>query len=571
MITLDVQHHKTYIQKYSSTEELSKAKESLKIFIKLFMPLPNGQKYKIESLFQHNSFPTPFLEEFKRRMKKKKIRLKINDNREYTPCYEGLSLIEELPPLWDTQAKAFEAIKKHNIGIITSATGSGKSRLILESVLHRNGKTLIIVPNTSIREQMVEMFSKYIGYRNVTDSPPKLEDDEFLSLEAKEKIEEEKKMEEEALSPQEARQNALASMMTNFNEKNSDDPKTKRLNNLQDLYTKDNYETDADTPEAKYRKIKKEEKKLKRKEQQKEKREYQKKQRKAKKKIKSVTIICYQSLDNISEEYLKQVDTLIVDECHHASAITYRRAFLKMPNAQYKYFFSATPWRDQQADFYLLLAGIGENVIYELRGKTAAEQGIISTPELIIVKPPKKKGIYKLRKPRDIIEEGILFNSERNNCIVQEAKELYDNGHNVFIAVNEIVHLEILEERFHDIGIDAVTIHGEMPPQVKNRNKKIVGTSKEPMISIGTMAVGEGTDMPNINAVVLASGGRSTIRLIQRIGRGSRKTSLNFKVIDFKDNANPNLYDQFKDRYKTFMQEFEELNELKISKLKKNH
>ena len=72
--------------------------------------------------------------------------------------------------------------------------------------------------------------------------------------------------------------------------------------------------------------------------------------------------------------------------------------------------------------------------------------------------------------------------------------------------------------------------------------------------SVGTISVGEGTDMPYIDVVILASGGKSSIRLLQRIGRGLRtpegKDSL--LVIDFQDWFNPILLRHSLARQKTF-------------------
>ena len=68
--------------------------------------------------------------------------------------------------------------------------------------------------------------------------------------------------------------------------------------------------------------------------------------------------------------------------------------------------------------------------------------------------------------------------------------------------------------------------------------------------------------MPHVNAVILGSGGRSTIRLIQRIGRGTRKTTEDFMVIDFFDWYHPKLIEHSLQRRKTFKEEYEELSGL---------
>src|SRR5690606_11618735 len=79
-----------------------------------------------------------------------------------------------------------------------------------------------------------------------------------------------------------------------------------------------------------------------------------------------ITVVCFNSLVDASKEFLESIECVIIDECHHSSAVTIREALDKMPNAAYRYGFSATPWRDKSADQKLLLAALGDNIIYDL-------------------------------------------------------------------------------------------------------------------------------------------------------------------------------------------------------------
>ena len=287
--------------------------------------------------------------------------------------------------------------------------------------------------------------------------------------------------------------------------------------------------------------------------------------RKFHKEFKNITVLCFQSLPNTSLKFLQDIECVIIDECHSASAATIRNALLDMKNAGYRYFFSGTPWRDNNADLQLLLSSIGTNLIYELRGKDAVELGIISRPIYVSINPPAPteflRNISK-KNYREIIERGIIKNKVRNKTIVNEAMNEYENDKNVFIAVEEVSHLKILQKRFQQKGIEPEIIYGDLSEWEKNESIKKVGEHKGSLITIATMAVGQGTDMPYVNSVILASGGRSTIRLIQRIGRGTRKTEEDFKVIDFFDWYHDKLIEHSKERIKTFKEEYEELSGL---------
>ncbi len=53
----------------------------------------------------------------------------------------------------------------------------------------------------------------------------------------------------------------------------------------------------------------------------------------------------------------------------------------------------------------------------------------------------------------------------------------------------------------------------------------------------------EGIDLPNIQTVILAGGGKSEIKNLQRLGRGLRKTTgkVSLKLVDFIDTGSKTL------------------------------
>lgn len=207
-----------------------------------------------------------------------------------------------------------------------------------------------------------------------------------------------------------------------------------------------------------------------------------------------------------------------------------RECLLKLKNCAYRYYFSATPWRDHPADQQLLVSSIGSKRIYELSPEEAIKLQSIAKPKYIQKHSPENKNYMKgLKKWRDVLEQGIIGNENRNKMIVEDALKDLDAGENVFIAVDEISHLEILKERFRQQGVIVDCIHGEQPRKVNQELIEKVG-NQQSGITIGTMSVGEGTDMPNISSVILASGGKSSIRFLQRIGRGARKGTNQDKV-----------------------------------------
>lgn len=567
MINFEQYHNKIFISSATETE-----KEFLEKKLKFFSPnfgFGFGKQFTVNSILNKKewSFPSGYLTRITQKLDKEKITYKINDKRKFPYGSNNLILRSPLPDLWSTQKEALDNIDKHEVGIIASATGSGKSRLILETALKKQCKTLILVPTESIRDQLYEMFVEFLSEKNVSKTAIKknadylLKDNDAISqaeMMQSKIVEDEEPQEETPIDILKKLFNSGASAYQREEKKSDVQHKIDKLNNL---YTHSDYDNNEnESPESQFKKdkglykVKDDDKRFKK--------EKEKKIKIIRNKIKPITIICYQSLPSISREFLKEVECLIIDECHQSSTETIRDSLLEMENAGYRYFFSATPWRDLSSQMELLISSIGENLIYELKGKDAADQDIISKPEYRLINPPAPKEWLRdipKRDYRGLLERGIIGNETRNQIIVDEAVDLYEDDYNVFIAVDEVSHLLILEKRFKDKGIDVITIHGEMSTFDKANAVKKVGETRGSCISIGTMAVGIGTNMPEINAVILASGGKSTIRFLQRIGRGSRRTASKqeFVVIDFFDWYHDTLLKHSRERVKTFEKEFE--------------
>ena len=554
MIKFEQHHHKIFI-KSSTEDELEFMKKKLKFFSPSF-GFSFGKNFTVDNILNNkdSSFPSAYLTRLCEKLDSKDFEYSIDDMRTFPGGRYNFILRNTLPPLWENQKEALEAIKKNNVGIIASATGSGKSRLILESVLERNCKTLIIVPTENIRDQLEDLFTESLGKKNVTTKPPKRDSDYYLKEKEDKFVEEENEIKVE--------KEGIQKLQNLFSDNPDEDASSKKnpLDKLKNLYSHSDYDDKNISPEEQF----KQDKGLYKYKDNNDRyeKERNKKIKSIRKKIKPITIICYQSLPNISKEFLKEIECLIIDECHQASAETIRENLLLMENAAYRYFFSATPWRDLSSQMELLISSIGENLIYELKGKDAADKEIISKPKYRLINPDSPKEWLRdipKRKYRELLERGIIGNEVRNQTIVDEAMDLYENDYNVFIAVDEISHLMILQKRLEDKGVEPYIIHGDMDTWEKNKNIKTVGETKGPCISIGTMAVGIGTDMPNINAVIIASGGKSSIRFLQRIGRGARKTNdeKDFLVIDFFDWYHETLIKHSKERQKIFEKEFD--------------
>lgn len=521
MIKISITHSKVFVIESTDKDELNELKKACRIFIEDKYCKPAGFRVKNLYVSKQKAFPTGYLGRVLRRLNKANIPYELNDTRNYPGRRPLRNLVKEVEPKpWDHQAAALLKLMDCPVGLIALPTGTGKSRIIEDVILNSGLKTLLIVPNKGIQDKFVSTLSEKFGARLVSQAIPVKRESRAPLL---------------SQAPKEFADLLLAT-----------EPQVQQiLPNFKSLYT-----NETGTESVAFFSPKKSKKEIK---------QTPFKTYFSEKDKTLIYVLCYQSLGKATEEFLASFEMVIVDECHHAAAESVRLALFNMPSAAFRYGFSATPWRDKTFEEKLLEAAIGSHVIFEMDAVTAIEKEIIVRPDLNVLNPdPPEQYIMNKRDWRQIVELGINTNFGRNKYVVKKAVEEYREGGNVFVAVDEVLHLEILVELFKGIGVEVIPIHGSIGRDENRRSIRAVGENSTGMISIGTMAVGEGVDMPNITCVILASGGKGSVRFLQRIGRGLRTSGnkQNLKVYDFFDWFNLILRRHSASRQKLFEEYF---------------
>lgn len=135
-----------------------------------FRNIPNYLKYKklFNKEYDYYLFPTGLLFLVEEYLRNNNISFFITDNRNI-PKTNRVFYFEDksIPPLRDYQTKIIESCLESKRGVIESATGTGKTRTILELVKKLSLNTLIVVPSTSILYQAYDLFLKAFGKRLV--------------------------------------------------------------------------------------------------------------------------------------------------------------------------------------------------------------------------------------------------------------------------------------------------------------------------------------------------------------------------------------------------------------------
>jgi superfamily II DNA or RNA helicase len=275
-----------------------------------------------------------------------------------------------------------------------------------------------------------------------------------------------------------------------------------------------------------------------------------------------ITVAMIQSLATIdaSNELFRSFGMIIIDECHHVPAKTFRRVVQHF-SSYYLYGLTATPVRKNN-DEKLIFIHIGE-VIHEVKfsfenHSTKKVSVIIRETDLLIPFD------YKTDKPETLYQI-LIHDSERNRLIIDDIKTEVNTGKKVLVLTERKAHIEVLYQYLKN-KYAVITISGEDSESTrKSKLKQIKESHFQILISTGQF-LGEGTDLDNLECLILAYPFAFEGKLVQYMGRVQR-TEVTPIIYDYRDILIDYLEKQFRQRnryYKKLMntgqiQKFDEL------------
>lgn len=253
---------------------------------------------------------------------------------------------------------------------------------------------------------------------------------------------------------------------------------------------------------------------------------------------KRVTCATFQTLharldDPECLSFLDGVKALMVDEGHTLPADSFRSVVMKTRQAYYRYAMSGTPLARGDRRSILVISATGP-VIYRIKSRVLIEAGILAKPKIRMIPvvqssdKPTWQGVYG---------ECIVRSTKRNKAVVFAALRA---AKPCLVFVKEIKHGELLLKMLLKAGVKAEFVWGSHSNQRRMAAvKRLVRTDIDVLVC--STIFNEGVDIPALASVVIASGGKSVIEAIQRVGRGmrtdgGRKTE--FEVWDFEDRGN---------------------------------
>ena len=222
-----------------------------------------------------------------------------------------------------------------------------------------------------------------------------------------------------------------------------------------------------------------------------------------------IDIALVQSLvhDDQVNEIVKDYGMVIVDECHHASSLSYEKV-LSNVNAQYVYGLTATPNRqDGQHPVVFMQCG---SIRYSVSAKEQADKRDFEhfiIPSFTSFRKPltQSESDWHITK----IYTALAESEARNRQIVADVLDVVENNRTPVILTHRKDHVTILSDMLKNrTNANIIALVGTDSAKMKREiSESLAGISPtEKLIVVATgKYIGEGFDYPRLDTLFLAS------------------------------------------------------------------
>ena len=262
----------------------------------------------------------------------------------------------------------------------------------------------------------------------------------------------------------------------------------------------------------------------------------------------SITVAMIQSLSRMQDynEVANTFGTIIIDECHHIPAKSFREAIVHF-NAFYLYGLTATPQRKTN-DQKLIFVYIG-NILHQVNQQEYLLKSNIRTEINIKETDLFAPFDYKIDK-YETISRILIHDTQRNSLIIKDIEDNADRFRTILILTERKAHVDILnlylKERY-----ETITIHGDDRESArKSKMEQIKQGHFKIVISTGQF-FGEGIDISNLDCLFIVYPFAFEGKLIQYIGRIQRSEKQPV-IFDYRDSRIDHFEKMFKQRMRYY-------------------
>lgn len=256
-----------------------------------------------------------------------------------------------------------------------------------------------------------------------------------------------------------------------------------------------------------------------------------------------ITVAMFQSVykalqarSGAAKRFLSSVRGLMVDECHVTPAGTFWRVTQACKEAFFRFGFSGTPFARSDRKSLYVVAALGP-IIHRASADQLIKTGWIAKPRIQLTpvthKPQKGLALWDA-----VYKAHIIRNVDRNRVVGIIARQATKP---CLLFVKALEHGKILEKQLRAAGERVEFVWGEKKtPQRRAAIRRLLHGDVDVLIC--NVIFQEGIDIPELRSIIIASGGKSAIMVLQNTGRGTRRHGTSgevikdeFTVYDFQD------------------------------------
>jgi len=246
---------------------------------------------------------------------------------------------------------------------------------------------------------------------------------------------------------------------------------------------------------------------------------------------KNIIVMTYQKLiaDLSTLRMIAIYDFVIFDECHICKCKSIKKisSYLK---ASFILGLSASPTREDGHD--MQIEEVCGQVIYSKNTRELIDEEFLCDAKVVLSKIHYKNNFFETYS--QLYTDNIVNNIERNDKIINIVCE--NENKKILILVDRKEHGNTLCKNLELLNKKVIFFHSNIKKR-KIEYEKI--KNQEYDIIISTQIFDTGIDFPWLEILIMGCGGKSTVKIIQRIGRLLRK----YKgkqiayIYDFNDSA----------------------------------
>ncbi len=267
---------------------------------------------------------------------------------------------------------------------------------------------------------------------------------------------------------------------------------------------------------------------------------------------KDITVGLLQSFARVKPEDMKDLrdkfGTIIVDECHHIPAKTFRNVIAHL-NPEFLYGLTATPQRKHN-DEQLIYVYIGD-IIANMADITETDKPATHKKFDVVIRETNLNIPFNWKTDHfDLIAKVISYDTTRNELVVKDILEQVVLKRKILVLSERKEHLKLLELYLKGQCETTIFTGDDSAASRTSKLKQIQDGHYQVLLATGQI-FGEGMNIPNIEALMFAFPFAFEGKITQYVGRLMHSSSPKV-LIDYHDHHISFLDRQFKQRRRVY-------------------